>query len=60
MAEFIFLGILTSVPKIVEHRFNPYEALIDSTVTFLFAVLIWYYNVMTLPAYVSRDVPADF
>jgi two-component system LytT family sensor kinase len=55
-----FLGILTSVPKIAEHRFNPYEALVDSTVTFLFAVLIWYYNVMTLPAYSSRDVASGF
>ncbi|WP_316845479.1 sensor histidine kinase [Pedobacter psychrodurus] len=55
-----FLGILTSVPKIAEHRFNLYEALVDSTVTFLFAVLIWYYNVMTLPAYSSRDVASGF
>lgn len=55
-----FLGILTSVPKIAEHRFNLYEALVDSTVTFLFAVLIWYYNMMTLPAYSSRDVASGF
>lgn len=55
-----FLGILTSVPKIAEHHFNPYEALVDSTVTFLFAVLIWYYNILTLPAYSSRDVTNGF
>jgi two-component system LytT family sensor kinase len=55
-----FLGILTSVPKIAEHHFNPYEALVDSTVTFLFAVLIWYYNILTLPAYSSRDVANGF
>lgn len=55
-----FLGILTSVPKIAEHHFNLYEALVDSTVTFLFAVLIWYYNILTLPAYSSRDVANGF
>lgn len=55
-----FLGVLTSVPKIAEHHFNPYEALVDSTVTFLFAVFIWYYNIMTLPAYTSRDVAHGF
>lgn len=55
-----FLGVLTSVPKIAEHHFNPYEALVDSTVTFLFAVLIWYYNILTLPAYSSRDVANGF
>lgn len=55
-----FLGVLTSVPKIAEHHFVPYEALVDSTVTFLFAVLIWYYNILTLPAYSSRDVKNGF
>ncbi|QEC77619.1 sensor histidine kinase [Mucilaginibacter ginsenosidivorax] len=55
-----FLGVLTSVPKIAEHHFNPYEALVDSTVTFLFAVFIWYYNIVTLPAYTSRDVANGF
>jgi two-component system LytT family sensor kinase len=55
-----FLGILTSVPKIAEHHFNLFEALVDSTVTFLFAVLIWYYNILTLPAYSSRDVANGF
>lgn len=55
-----FLGVLTSVPKIAEHHFNPYEALVDSTVTFLFAVFIWYYNIRTLPAYSSRDISNGF
>jgi len=55
-----FLGALMSVPKIAERHFNPYEALVDSTVTFLFALFIWYYNIKTLPAYSSRDVVNGF
>lgn len=55
-----FLGVLTSVPKIAEHHFNVYEAIVDSSVTFLFAVFIWYYNVFTIPAYSSRDVASGF
>lgn len=55
-----FLGVLMSVPKIAEHHFNFYEALVDSTITFLFAVFIWYYNIKTLPAYSSRDVANGF
>jgi sensor histidine kinase YesM len=55
-----FLGILTSVPKIAEHHFNLYEAIVDSAVTFLFAVVIWYYNVLTIPAYSARDVAHGF
>ena len=55
-----FLGVLTAVPKIAEHHFNPYEALVDSAVTFLFAVLIWYYNILTLPAFSSKDIASGF
>ncbi len=52
----LFLGILISVPKIAEKHFNPYEAIVNSTITFLFALFIWYYNIRTLPAYTSKDV----
>ena len=52
----LFLGILVSVPKIAEEHFNPYEAIVNSTITFLFALFIWYYNIRTLPAYSSKDV----
>jgi two-component system LytT family sensor kinase len=56
----LFLGVLVAVPKIAEHHFNFYEALVDSTVTFLFALFIWYYNIKTLPAYSSKDVANGF
>ena len=54
------LGVLVAVPKIAEHHFNFYEALVDSTVTSLFALFIWYYNIKTLPAYSSKDVANGF
>jgi sensor histidine kinase YesM len=56
----LFLGILASVPKIAEHHFNPYEALVNSSITFLFSLFVWYYNLITFPAYSSRDVAAGF
>lgn len=56
----LLLGLLTSVPKIAERHFNPYEAIVNSLVTFLFALFVWYYNVLTLPAYSSRDVAGGF
>lgn len=55
-----FLGVLTSVPKIAEPHFNPYEAFVNSSITFLFALFVWYYNIITLPAYTSRDVAKGF
>lgn len=56
----LLLGILTSVPKIVEHHFHPYEAFVNALITFLFAIFIWYYNILTFPAYSSRDVANGF
>jgi two-component system, LytTR family, sensor kinase len=51
-----FLGVIVSVPKFAEPHFNVYEAIVNSAVTFLFSLFIWYYNVITLPAYSSKDV----
>jgi two-component system LytT family sensor kinase len=56
----LFLGVLTSVPKIAERHFNPYEAVVNSAITFLFCLFIWYYNILTLPAYSSKDVANGF
>lgn len=56
----IFLGMLTAVPKIAEHHFHLYEAIVDSSITCLFALLIWYYNIYTLPAYESQGTAVGF
>ncbi|HEY9048471.1 MAG TPA: histidine kinase [Ohtaekwangia sp.] len=56
----LFLGILSSVPKIAEHHFNPYEALVNSLITFLFSLFIWYYNIYTLPKFTSRNAISEF
>lgn len=56
----LFLGMLTAVPKIAEHQFRPYEALVDSSVTFLFALIIWYYNVYNLPRYTASNPKGGF
>jgi len=56
----LFLGVLIAVPKIAEPHFNPYEAVVNSLITFLFSLFVWYYNIMTLPAYSSRDVASGF
>ena len=50
------LGILMAVPKIADRHFNIYETIANSVITFLFALFVWYYNVITLPVYSSRDI----
>jgi two-component system LytT family sensor kinase len=56
----ILLGALTSVPKIAEHHFNAYEAIVNAAVTSAFAIFIWYYNIITVPTYSSKDVASGF
>lgn len=56
----LLLGVLTSVPKIAEHPFYPFEALVNSSITFIFSLFVWYYNILTLPAYSSRDIAKGF
>jgi hypothetical protein len=49
-----------SLPKIAEHTFQVYDTVVNSGVTFLFALFIGYYNAVTLPAYSARDVVHGF
>src|ERR1700755_2513873 len=51
----LLMGVLASVPKIAERHFSTSEALVNSGVTFLFALFAWYYNIYTLPAYIAHD-----
>src|SRR5262245_61509977 len=54
------LGLLVAVPKFAERHFNLYETLVNSSVTFLFALFVWYYNILTLPKYSPRDIAKGF
>ncbi|NSL88274.1 sensor histidine kinase [Chitinophaga solisilvae] len=56
----VSLGILTAIPKIADHHFVLYEALVDAGVTSLFSLLIWYYNLYALPAYTAGKTGAGF
>ncbi|MDN3549299.1 sensor histidine kinase [Mucilaginibacter aquaedulcis] len=56
----ILMGVLASVPKIAERHFNTAEALVNSSITALFALFVWYYNIYTMPAYTSRDKARGF
>lgn len=56
----LLLGLLMAVPKIAEKHFNLYETVVNSAVTFLFSIFVWYYSMYTLPAYSSRDVAKGF
>jgi len=44
----LFMGVLASVPKITDRHFSVSEALINSGITVLFALFVWYYNIYTI------------
>lgn len=50
------MGVLIALPKFAGIRSDLYEALITSGLFFIFTLLIWYYNIYTLPAYSQRAV----
>lgn len=43
------IGLLSSVPKITELHLRPGEAAVNSLITFLFAIFVWYLNIYMLP-----------
>lgn len=56
----LVLGLLASVPKLFDHISGPKEILINSSITFLFSLFIWYFNIYTLPAFTSRRASKNF
>ena len=55
----IDLGLLSSVPEIAKPQFNIAEASVNSAITSLFALFVWYYNIYTLPLYASKRNSSD-
>ncbi|MFL5744296.1 MAG: sensor histidine kinase [Niastella sp.] len=56
----LVLGLLMAVPKIAEQHFNLFETVVNCSVTALFALFVWYYNIYTLPQYTHRDIAKGF
>jgi two-component system LytT family sensor kinase len=54
------LGLLSSLPKVAEHPFNAPETLLNSGITFLFALFAWYFNIYALPRYTSKQTSQGF
>ncbi len=56
----LFLGVIASVPKIAERHFNPMETLLNSGLTFLFSLFVWYYNIYTMPRFSAKEGRREF
>lgn len=54
------LGILASIPKAFQPGSTPGEIIINSSITFLFSLFIWYFNIYSLPKFTSRRTTKNF
>jgi two-component system LytT family sensor kinase len=55
-----FMGILASIPKILQLHISLVELAVDASVASLFSLGIWYLNILSLPQYSSQPVTTRF
>jgi two-component system LytT family sensor kinase len=55
-----FIGILASIPKILQLHVTTVELAVDSSIAFLFSLSIWYFNIHGLPKFSSIMVTNRF
>jgi two-component system LytT family sensor kinase len=56
----LFMGVLASIPKILQLHISIIELLVDSSIAFLFSLFVWYYNISRLPKYSSQRMTDSF
>jgi two-component system LytT family sensor kinase len=54
------LGILASIPKLFDYGSRPGDIFINSSITFLFSLFIWYYNIYSLPKFTVQRTSKNF
>ncbi len=50
----VALAILASIPKLFDASSTPGDIVINSSITLLFSIFIWYYNIYSLPKFSSQ------
>lgn len=50
----IALAIMASIPKLFDAETTPGDLIINSSITLLFSLFIWYYNIYSLPKFSSN------
>jgi sensor histidine kinase YesM len=50
----IALAILASIPKLFDADSTPGDIVINSSITLLFSIFIWYYNIYSLPKFSAQ------
>jgi two-component system LytT family sensor kinase len=56
----LFMGVLASIPKILQLHITAAELIADSSIAFLYSLFVWYYNIYSLPRYSSQHITTRF
>lgn len=56
----LFMGVLASIPKILQLHITLTELAIDSSIAFLFTLFTWYFNLYQLPKYSGEGIDNRF
>jgi two-component system LytT family sensor kinase len=56
----LFMGILASVPKILQLHITIAELFFDAMLAFVYTLLVWYLNIRSLPKYTTRPITNRF
>jgi len=56
----VFMGVLASIPKILQLQVSLAEIAVDCLIAFLYSLYVWFYNLYTLPKYANRAITTRF
>lgn len=56
----VFMGVLASIPKILQLHITIGELMIDASIAFLFTLFTWYFNLYQLPKYSGEPIDDHF
>lgn len=56
----VLLAVLASIPKLFDTFSRPSDIVINSSITFLFSLFIWYYNIYSLPKFTTKRTSKNF
>ncbi len=56
----LFMGVLASIPKILQLHITIGELAIDASIAFLFTLFTWYFNLYQLPKYTGEQINDRF
>jgi two-component system LytT family sensor kinase len=56
----LFMGILASIPKILQLQVSLTEIVVDCIIAFCYSLYVWFFNLYTLPRYASHSITTRF